>query len=91
MYISTRARQVRNLALAGVNGSITLVILLIAPLGLAAVLINTGLVTLATFVTAIASDRLIRYLQKDSTRAELWGDSGRSMIRKRRGSEELEH
>jgi hypothetical protein len=62
MYISPRGLMVRNLALAIANGSITLVILLIAPLGLAAVIINTLLITASTFATATASDRLIQYL-----------------------------
>jgi hypothetical protein len=62
MYISQRGLIVRNLALATANGSITLVILLIAPLGLAAVIINTILITISTFATATASDRLIQYL-----------------------------
>jgi len=38
MYITPRAAQVRNLAVASVNGTITLIILLIAPLGLFAVI-----------------------------------------------------
>lgn len=41
MYISTRAAVVRNLATAITNGAITLTLLLIAPLGLAAVIGNT--------------------------------------------------
>jgi hypothetical protein len=41
MHLSSRGTQVRNLSVAVANGSITLIILLIAPLGLAAVIINT--------------------------------------------------
>ena len=63
MYITQRAAFVRNLALAGFNGTITLIILLIAPLGLAAVLSNTILVTLASFINATAADRIIKFLQ----------------------------
>ena len=33
MYLSSRALQVRNASIAGMNGTLTLVILLIAPLG----------------------------------------------------------
>jgi Na+/serine symporter len=44
MYISPRAAKVRNVLVSAANGSITLIILLIAPLGLAAVIINTLLV-----------------------------------------------
>jgi hypothetical protein len=72
MYLSSRSAQVRNGAVAVVNGAVTLVILLIAPLGLAAVIINTILVVIATYVTATIGDRVIRYLQADTPlRAEL--------------------
>ncbi|BAZ87409.1 CRISPR-associated protein Csx18 [Dolichospermum compactum] len=63
MYISNRAALVRNLAVAFLNGTITLIILLIAPLGLAAVIINTILVTIATFTNATAGDSVVRFLQ----------------------------
>jgi hypothetical protein len=63
MYISHRAALVRNLGVAICNGAITLIILLIAPLGLTAVIINTLLVTLASFVNAAAGDRIVRFLQ----------------------------
>lgn len=50
-----RSRLVRNGSVAIANGLVTLVILLIAPLGLAAVLVTTLMVTLTSFgVTAIA-------------------------------------
>jgi hypothetical protein len=63
MYINKRSQLVRNITLSIANGSITLIILLIAPLGLAAVIINTVLITISTFLTATASDKVIRYLQ----------------------------
>jgi cell division protein FtsW (lipid II flippase) len=63
MYINQRSQLVRNITLAVANGSLTLIILLIAPLGLAAVIINTILITISTFITATASDRVIKYLQ----------------------------
>jgi hypothetical protein len=63
MYISHRAALVRNLSVALLNGSITLIILLIAPLGLTAVIINTILVILVTFVNATAADTIVRFLQ----------------------------
>ncbi|BAZ81470.1 MAG: CRISPR-associated protein Csx18 [Sphaerospermopsis kisseleviana] len=63
MYISHRAALVRNLGVAIFNGSITLIILLIAPLGLAAVIVNTLLVTLASFINATASDKIVVFLQ----------------------------
>ena len=64
--IDARTSLVRNVALAIVNGGVTLVILLIAPLGLAAVIINTILVTIATFMTATVSDRVVLFLQPGS-------------------------
>jgi cell division protein FtsW (lipid II flippase) len=63
MYLNQRSQIVRNITLSIANGSITLIILLIAPLGLAAVIINTILITISTFITATASDRVIQYLQ----------------------------
>ena len=63
MYLSPRAALVRNMAVAVVNGAMTLVILLIAPLGLAAVIINTLLVTVATYTTATVADRVVYFLQ----------------------------
>jgi hypothetical protein len=70
MYISTRAQQLRNMMVAISTGSITLIILLIAPLGLAAVIINTLLVTVATYVVSFVADRVIVWLSPP-TRAEL--------------------
>jgi len=63
MYITSRASTIRNFSLAAVNGTITLIILLIAPLGLAAVISNTFLVTLATFFASTIADQIVRYLQ----------------------------
>jgi hypothetical protein len=83
MYLSRRTAQVRNLSLAMVNGSITLVILLIAPLGLAAVIVNTILVTLATLVTATVGDGVIHYLRSEGQRSELSGNRRRELGRRR--------
>ncbi len=69
MHISTRTAGFRNLALSAVNGAITLIVLLIAPLGLAAVIINTLLIAVATFVAGEVADRVIRYLQPSSAEA----------------------
>ncbi len=62
MYISTRSQQLRNMMVAISTGSITLIILLIAPLGLAAVIINTLLVTTATYAVSCVADRVIAWL-----------------------------
>ncbi|MFN7525864.1 MAG: CRISPR-associated protein Csx18 [Dolichospermum sp.] len=58
------------------NGGITLVILLIAPLGLAAVLINTLSVTVATYIVASAAERVILWLEPEQN-AELQRISGK--------------
>jgi len=78
MYLTPRSAQVRNIAVATVNGSITLVILLIAPLGLAAVIFNTLLVALASYGTATLADRIILYLQGGKTTIDLNPQTGLS-------------
>lgn len=88
MYLSTRSIQVRNLSVAVANGIITLIILLIAPLGLAAVIINTALVTIATYLAATGADWVVRYLQPQSVRAEMMGGSAATgKMRRRQKSE----
>ncbi len=87
MYLSFRASQVRNFSVAFVNGTITLVILLIAPLGLAAVIMNTALVTVASYLTALGADWVVRYLQPGQVRAEMGSSSSRSAKLRRRVAE----
>ncbi|MBE9231665.1 MAG: CRISPR-associated protein Csx18 [Cuspidothrix sp.] len=70
MYISRRSATVRNFSVSAVNGSITLVILLIAPLGLMAVIVNTALVTMTTYIVCSVSDRVILWLEPEQN-AEL--------------------
>lgn len=75
MYLSTRAAVVRNLSTAIVNGAITLVLLLIAPLGLAAVIGNTFLVTVASFFVATFADLVVDWIAlSDSKRHNLSSD-----------------
>jgi Tfp pilus assembly protein PilV len=62
---------VRNIVVAVTNGTITLVILLIAPLGLAAVIANTVMVAFATFFVAQTADRVILFLQRDRLNASI--------------------
>jgi hypothetical protein len=69
MYLSPRMARTRNIGTAVVNGSITLIILLIAPIGLAAVITNTLLVAAATYGTGTMADRLMRYLQSPPERS----------------------
>jgi hypothetical protein len=70
MYISRRSATVRNALVSVANGGITLVILLIAPMGLAAVIINTLLVTFATYIVSNAADRVVKWLEPEG-KAEL--------------------
>ncbi|OSO90039.1 hypothetical protein B7O87_10130 [Cylindrospermopsis raciborskii CENA303] len=70
MYISRRFATVRNVSVSTVNGGITLVILLIAPLGLAAVIINTLLVTFSTYLVCSIADRIALWLELEQN-AEL--------------------
>jgi hypothetical protein len=79
MYFTPRAAQVRNVSVAVMNGLITLVVLLIAPLGLAAVLINTLLVMVATYLTATVADRIVGYLQGDRPSGTLGGNRPRQV------------
>lgn len=80
MYISPRATLVRNVSVSLINGTVTLIILLIAPLGLMAVIINTALVALATYVVSVGADRVTAYLQRDE-QAELLARDRRSQMR----------
>lgn len=78
MILTQRSALIRNLLVSGTNGAITLVILLIAPLGLVSVIMNTALVTVATFFTSQTADRVIRFLQNDrpsSLSVEVLSDS----------------
>jgi len=71
MILTKRAALVRNIVVAVTNGTITLVILLIAPLGLAAVIANTVMVAFATFFVAQTTDRVILFLQRDRLNASI--------------------
>ncbi|WP_353258995.1 CRISPR-associated protein Csx18 [Prochlorothrix hollandica] len=65
MNRTDRTALIRNILVSGTNGAITLTILLIAPLGLAAVIMNTALVVVATVSTAPLADQVILFLQGD--------------------------
>lgn len=89
MYISTRSQLLRNALVSVSTGSITLIILLIAPLGLAAVIINTLLVTLASYLVSSVADRVIVWLLPP-TSAELFShmESLQQSIRRRNSAME---
>lgn len=65
MYISSRFVFIKNIAVTALNGLITLIILLIAPMGLAGVITNTILIMIASFINATVGDRIICFLQPD--------------------------
>ena len=77
MYLSSRGIVVRNLAAALINGAIPLVILLIAPLGLAAVIMNTILVGLSTFFVCSAMDLVSAWLLGGATPPQSLGATRR--------------
>lgn len=63
MYLTFRSALVRNAVVSVFNGGVTLAILLIAPLGLAAVISNTVLVALSTLVMTTVGDGVVYFLQ----------------------------
>lgn len=64
MLISWKSSLIKSIAIAFINGLITLVILLIAPLGLATVIINTMMITTSSFVVNIIFDFITMWLLK---------------------------
>lgn len=71
MYLAKRGILIRNLAASIANGGITLVILLIAPLGLAAVIMNTLMVTGSTFVVCGVMDGITIWLLQGNNQTTL--------------------
>lgn len=82
MYITPRTTQLRNVITSISTGIITLIILLIAPLGLAAVIINTLLVTVATYTVSSVADKVILWLEPGQN-AEILGIGKTGKIRKK--------
>jgi hypothetical protein len=62
MFISHRGAFIKNVSLAIANSLITLTLLLIAPLGLAAVITNTIAVGISTFMIATFFDIVVLWL-----------------------------
>ncbi len=62
MYLSMRGLIIRHISVACINGAITLMILLIAPLGLAAVITNTVLIMASTLLSSAMVDGIVRFL-----------------------------
>ena len=86
-------KALTSLITALINGSITLAILLIAPLGLAAVITNTILVMIASLFSGSLAEILIGFLSSPEIDVEILPERGRSKpgntIDQRRGAEDL--
>jgi hypothetical protein len=72
MYcLTAKMARVRNISVSVANGAISLTILLIAPMGLFAVIVNTLLIVAATYGGLMVSDRILVYLLRDERRDSL--------------------
>jgi len=90
MYSRQRLFFIRNLAISLINGLITLIILLIAPLGLLAVIINTVLIMISTFFVATLGDGVVRWLLANSQSATLSSEQGLGKINSLEAHRKLE-
>ncbi len=66
MNSSLKRHLIKNIASAFINGLITLILLLIAPLGLAGVIFNTLAITVSTFMVTMSFDFITLWLLKSS-------------------------
>ncbi|MCA2729073.1 MAG: hypothetical protein IM531_09330 [Pseudanabaena sp. M090S1SP1A06QC] len=82
-FLTAKVARVRNLSVSVANGVISLVILLIAPMGLFAVIVNTLLIVVATYGTLTVSDRILVYLLQDDRRDSLGAARDSSELRRR--------
>jgi len=82
-FLTDKMARVRNLSVSAANGAISLVILLIAPMGLFAVIVNTLLIVAATYGTLTVSDRILVYLLRDERRDSLGAARDSSELRRR--------
>jgi len=67
MLISWKGSLIKSVAIAFINGLITLILLLIAPLGLAVVVINTIAIFISTLAVTMAFDLITLWLLKSPT------------------------
>jgi len=88
-----KAKVLKNLVTAIINGLITLAILLIAPLGLAAVITNTILVAIASFFSGSLTEIVMDLLSSPEIDVEVLPEERQpktsTSIEPRRGSEGL--
>ena len=82
-FLTTKMARVRNLSVSVANGAISLVILLIAPMGLFAVIVNTLLIVAATYGSLTVSDRILVYLLRDEGRDSLGASRDGGDLRRR--------
>jgi hypothetical protein len=82
-FLTTKMARVRNLSVSVANGAISLVILLIAPMGLFAVIVNTLLIVAATYGSLTVSDRILVYLLRDESRDSLGASRDSGDLRRR--------
>lgn len=80
-FLTDKVARVRNISVSAANGAISLTILLIAPMGLLAVIVNTLLIVAATYGCLTVSDRILVYLLRD--------ERGRDSLGAARDSSEL--
>jgi hypothetical protein len=82
-FLTDKVARVRNISVAAANGAISLTILLIAPMGLFAVIVNTLLIVAATYGSLTVSDRILVYLLRDEGRDSFGAVRDSSDLRKR--------
>ena len=82
-FLTDKVARVRNISVSAANGIISLTILLIAPMGLFAVIVNTLLIVAATYGCLTASDRILVYLLRDERRDSLGAARDSNELRRR--------
>jgi phage-related minor tail protein len=82
-FLTDKVARVRNISVSAANGIISLTILLIAPMGLLAVIVNTLLIVAATYGCLTASDRILVYLLRDERRDSLGAARDSNELRRR--------
>lgn len=82
-FLTDKVARVRNISVSVANGIISLTILLIAPMGLFAVIVNTLLIVAATYGSLTASDRILVYLLRDERRDSLGAARDSDELRRR--------
>ena len=82
-FLTAKMARVRNLSVSVANGAISLTILLIAPMGLFAVIVNTLLIVAATYGCLMVSDRVLVYLVRDERRDSLGAVRDSDELRRR--------